>query len=334
MNKSRVFLIFLYIILIIEIGLRILPFDTDFGITEGNLVLIRDNETKIHRWIGGEVAYELIPNSSHREYRINSLGVRDYEFTPQKPPNTTRIIVLGDSVTFGWNLALNSTFPKHLEQMLNTDSNKYQVINMGVNGYYLNQEIALFREKVIHYQPDIVIFAVTGNDLKGGAWNIFRLEGSTFLVRQSYLYSPTLVKSKKINSLLFKSKIYEFSNFVLYNLFENKMNFNFFYRIENNDLAKKLAEINEMAKIHGIKLCIITIPRVIDFQKYPFTDFHEEVKRISHASRIPHYDLLNEFVNYSYIEFKLAEDDDFHYNDLGNKMIAEHLYSHLINEKI
>ena len=50
---------------------------------------------------------------------INSLGFRDRrEYSLEKPPNTFRILVLGDSVTFGHGTLDDTTYPYLLEQQL------------------------------------------------------------------------------------------------------------------------------------------------------------------------------------------------------------------------
>ena len=49
----------------------------------------------------------------------NSLGFRDTrEYALSKPPGTFRIIVLGDSVTFGHGALFETTYPYLLEQRL------------------------------------------------------------------------------------------------------------------------------------------------------------------------------------------------------------------------
>jgi hypothetical protein len=49
-------------------------------------------------------------------YQINSYGLRDREFPLEKPPNTYRILMLGDSYTFGIGSNLEDTFSKRLEK--------------------------------------------------------------------------------------------------------------------------------------------------------------------------------------------------------------------------
>lgn len=84
--------------------------------------------------------YELRPNAQVGELiRINSAGFRDYEFQKQKTNGVFRIAVLGNSITFGWGLALEDTYPKILENLLNEKKgNKkftYQVYNFAIDGY-------------------------------------------------------------------------------------------------------------------------------------------------------------------------------------------------------
>src|SRR5262245_36014013 len=48
------------------------------------------------------------------EVRINSTGQRDREFPLAKPAGTYRVVVLGDSFTFGHGVAADETYVKRL----------------------------------------------------------------------------------------------------------------------------------------------------------------------------------------------------------------------------
>src|SRR5246500_5887905 len=52
---------------------------------------------------------------------INSEGLRDREFSLQKPPDVYRVMMLGDSTTFGWGVKQEDTAAKLLERKLNAD---------------------------------------------------------------------------------------------------------------------------------------------------------------------------------------------------------------------
>ncbi len=49
----------------------------------------------------------------------NSLGIRGKEISLEKPQDTYRILLLGDSMTFGWGVNEGETFAKILETNLN-----------------------------------------------------------------------------------------------------------------------------------------------------------------------------------------------------------------------
>ena len=68
---------------------------------------------------------------------INSDGFRDKEYPLEKSKNTFRIIILGDSVTSGFGVENNESYPEILEAKLNALNNgiNYEVLNFGVWGY-------------------------------------------------------------------------------------------------------------------------------------------------------------------------------------------------------
>ena len=76
-----------------------------------------------------------------------------------KPPDTFRILVLGDSVTFGHGTLDDTTYPYLLEQRLRgwrPDVN-WEVWNLGVPGYNTRQELAYLKEIGPRAQPDLVM---------------------------------------------------------------------------------------------------------------------------------------------------------------------------------
>jgi len=102
--------------------------------------------------------------------RTNSLGFRDIrEYTIPKPPGTVRIIVLGDSVTFGHGATFETSYPYLLEQRLRSwnPQVKWEVWNLGVPGYNTAQELAYLNEVGERYEPDLVVVGFFSNDFTG-----------------------------------------------------------------------------------------------------------------------------------------------------------------------
>jgi hypothetical protein len=103
---------------------------------------------------------------------INALGFRDTrDYEVAKRPNTFRILILGDSVTFGHGCLFETTYPRLLEERLrawkpNVD---WQVWNLSVPGYNTSQELAQLREVAARWQPDLAIVSFFINDLNDNA---------------------------------------------------------------------------------------------------------------------------------------------------------------------
>lgn len=101
---------------------------------------------------------------------INALGFRDpREYSLTKSPGTFRIIVLGDSVTFGHGALYETSYPYLLEQRLKEwrPDVKWEVWNLGVPGYNTAQELAYLNEVGQRFAPDLVIVGFFSNDFTG-----------------------------------------------------------------------------------------------------------------------------------------------------------------------
>jgi len=100
-----------------------------------------------------------------RQYvRINSHGFRDVERDYQKPPNTVRIAVLGNSWTEALQVPHQKTFCTVLEQKLAASGcfsgKRIEVLNFGVAGYSTAQELLTLQQEVWKYNPDVILVAL------------------------------------------------------------------------------------------------------------------------------------------------------------------------------
>jgi lysophospholipase L1-like esterase len=122
------------------------------------------------------VGYTLMKPGSHYEWQgipvdINSHGLRGPETTYEKPPNTFRILNLGDSVAMGWGIREENTYGRQLERLLNEkadDNLRYEVINAGVPAWNLDNELAYLQAEGLRYEPDLILLELTiVNDIYG-----------------------------------------------------------------------------------------------------------------------------------------------------------------------
>jgi hypothetical protein len=125
-----------------------------------------------------ELGFALRPNAEGwwtREgsayIKINSRGLRDYEHQFQKPNNTIRIAVLGDSFAEAFQVSTENTFwsvmQRELQSALAPQKKQVEVLNFGVSGFSTARELIMLRQRVWQYEPDVVVLQITpGNDIR------------------------------------------------------------------------------------------------------------------------------------------------------------------------
>ncbi len=96
-------------------------------------------------------------------YTMNALGARGPLIAHARQPGTPRILLLGDSVTWGFGVADDESLPAALSTRLRD----VEVVNLGVAGFGTAQELVLLREEGLAYQPDHVVLVFTlANDVE------------------------------------------------------------------------------------------------------------------------------------------------------------------------
>ena len=100
--------------------------------------------------------------------RYNKYGYRDYEYNLKKKEGVFRIIVLGDSQTFGHGIKdLNNTWVKKLEKKLIESVGNTSIEVLSISGPGWNSDTYLYElfKKGFKFNPDLVILAYYHNDI-------------------------------------------------------------------------------------------------------------------------------------------------------------------------
>jgi hypothetical protein len=100
-------------------------------------------------------------------YRINPDGFRGPRHARPRPAGVTRVVVMGDSIAFGYAVQEASAFPRVLERELaeRAPEARVEVVNLGVGGYNAWNEAELLSDVGVGYQPDLVLVQFCINDL-------------------------------------------------------------------------------------------------------------------------------------------------------------------------
>lgn len=120
---------------------------------------------------------------------INKHGLRDSEIPYRNIHNRYRILILGDSIAWGFGVNNGETFADFIEKELKSTD----VINMGVAGYGTGEEFLLLKYEGLRYKPNtVILFFYIGNDVietympesrKNYPTNIFYLEDGQLKIK-------------------------------------------------------------------------------------------------------------------------------------------------------
>lgn len=110
-----------------------------------------------------------IPGVFKAEYWHGVLHVRDknrFRRTapfPGKKAGTFRIMIVGDSLTYGAGIGVQWTYPAVLERQLRDDFN-IEILNLGVSGWNSEDVLGVIETWAPRLNPDLVIYGVCLND--------------------------------------------------------------------------------------------------------------------------------------------------------------------------
>ena len=109
--------------------------------------------------------WRLIPGELYQpdQIRVSKQGFRGFEFNPVKPPDTFRIVALGDSCTFFGRL---TSWPERLAGRFReaNPGRDFDTINLAVPGYSSWQGKRLFETEGLLLNPDLVLIYFGWND--------------------------------------------------------------------------------------------------------------------------------------------------------------------------
>ncbi len=306
--------------------------------------------TYIYRYsLNRDVFYEFNPGWEGEfggvPIKINSWGLRDYAYPFKKNENTYRILVLGDSVTFGWKLSLEDIFQKVLEKSLNKrDSGyNYEVLNAAVPGYNLRQEVAYLESSGLKFKPNLIILGIFINDITD-----FNARPIRIIPQISVWSLPCHIrdiprKSFFLQFLLLKWELITEKYNRNFNITALNDNADFLKGICNSttnpywsEFNKQIKKLALLAKTDNIKVMLLYWPDFKQFNKSKeYRQLQAILKDIANKNNFYFLDLLPCFENSS--QWPLLSEKfpgDYHPNEVGHRLAAEAVYRYLTTNQI
>jgi len=114
-----------------------------------------------------EIHTQIVPNQHFSTVNINEYGFRGPEFSKTKSDNTFRIFILGGSTAFGsGSTSDKTTIAGHLQQKYDEQNLPFnvEIINAGIPAATSYTEHWLVKNKLIQFEPDLLIIYDGWND--------------------------------------------------------------------------------------------------------------------------------------------------------------------------
>jgi len=248
-----------------------------------------------------------------KEVRKNSLGLRDRDFAIPKPPGVARVVVLGDSFTWGVGLDVEESLPKVLETELAARGARVEVVNAAVPGCNTVQELMLLQTTGLRYQPDLVVVIYNLNDIEylpelsgrqdeAKATPVVEIdpgEDVTRYSRNAGLRGLLLVVERRsvfvrflvprVGTLLRRAGILESVEFSwVEKLYQGFTDDNPGWL----ESKRSLAGIAEVCRHEGCRVLVAVYPLFAELEDYKGKDAHETILRFCRERGIPAIDLL------------------------------------------
>lgn len=254
--------------------------------------------------------YRLKPSSSFTaqsgvNYKINSKGLRDYEYDYNKAKDVYRILALGDSHIFGWEVKFEDSFPKVLERILGKGypGKKFEVINAGIFGFNSVQEYEFLKNEAIRYSPDLVILGFTVNDMEPSfevTQNpVLQYEGVNWWFPEFVKYRLNILIQKLFKKTdYFKLRRQGFS-YHYWDAFEMESE-----RWKKEECLEAVGNMQKFLKERHVKFLIFIYPnfermktagRVPRYEGYRFKMIDDEVKKFCRSKNIAVIDIYSAF---------------------------------------
>lgn len=204
-------------------------------------------------WVQTDPALGWTVDPAFLPAEINPQGFRAAEDFTKLPPTSakTRVMIVGDSFTFGTHLAFEDSYASLVQAQLVAT---HEVYNLGVPGYGVDQMVLAYQAYSGLIKPDVVILAFIDDDIER-VLEAFRvaekLNKPSFTVQDGELVTRPAASAPEISlsKLIGKSVLFSYLLRESYFVFEAKP-----------IVGKMLHDMEQEVRGNGGQLIVLRIP--------------------------------------------------------------------------
>lgn len=258
----------------------------------------------------------------------NSFGYRDVEHTLQKDEKTFRIVILGDSFTFGAGIwEVENIYPRLLQKKFDdSEKNKVEVISLAKGGYSTTDELRILNNLALNLSPDLIVLAYFANDAEGPSSRV----GFENLYFQHYMIPYVVGGWLYEHSMFYYFLESRIKNIIRSWDLESKSYYDYTLHLFTTNPflerhKKMLTFFIKIAQKNDIPVIVMHFPSITSFDKYPYLFVNDFVREIVTANNSTYLDLLPGFSKYDSEELQVSFMDG-HINEFGHNLTAQILY--------
>jgi lysophospholipase L1-like esterase len=265
--------------------------------------------------------YELVPGAhTVRDgvaIAINSAGFRDDEFPATLPDEAYRIVVLGDSVAWGWGVPMAAAFPQVLERQLHERRLQPHtspiVFNLAVDGYSTAQEIRLLETRGLALQPSLVLLSYVLNDpdTSDGGLAQYYASGMALVALGRRALTPIL------------DRLHGYPREYHHRIHAR-------YRDQTITQFRHLGQISRDRQV-PILVVLSPVFRFKPEQPYPWQDLHDFIRGLCEANALAFLDLYASFRGRDAAAYAY---DAWHPTSQGHALIAQAIVEYLTGFRV
>ncbi|MBL6964386.1 MAG: SGNH/GDSL hydrolase family protein [Bacteroidetes bacterium] len=268
-----------------------------------------------------------------RYYSTNEKGFRGTKYQTPHSIQKPTILLLGDSYTFGIGVNDGFEFASVMSEKLKPE---FEVVNLGMGGWGLTQEIRVFFELGLSYKPEYIILQFCNNDPHDNLIDcVTKIENGKFeFIDSDFKKTRRLRRFSKLlsKSIIQKSNLYNLVRDALYVRFYNKAS------SMANDSEKSYQGVtkNELVYVDllqhfvkdlnqkGIQLIFISVNKIEDgVIKSELSEFPYIEKYVHELDSLQLMDYLN--INDWFTAADMIPSPLGHYDVQWNKVLGENL---------
>jgi lysophospholipase L1-like esterase len=268
---------------------------------------------------------------------LNSKGLRDAEYDNPKTLETFRILVLGDSFTFGSGIKrIEDLYAKILEQKLNEskilgDNIRFEVLNGGLQNKITGDWLELLQSIVTSFKPDmlLVVFSLRDGCKYSDLHEVFRKtqielkerNEKLLLYRHSSLFK--FIKNRIDMREISKKHIESFNSWYIGSPEQT---------IEWESAKMNVLKMRQIANENKASFYFVIFPILFELNdNYPFNPIMKALQSYLKQNQIDYLSLFDSFKGKSGPSLWVSKYDQ-HPNEEGHRIAADAIFSYVSNK--